>query len=142
MEEENLMLTDELRAQLIETATTSRERAYTPYSHYEVGAALLTATGKIYSGVNIENAAYPVTMCAERVSVFKAISEGERDFEAMAVVTANGGFPCGSCRQVLAEFGLDTLIIVADGHGKIIREITVRELLPEAFVPQYLFGDY
>ena len=135
------MLTDELRAQLIQTATLSRERAYTPYSHYDVGAALLTTTGKIYSGVNVENAAYPVTICAERVSVFKAISEGEREFVAMAVVTANGGFPCGSCRQVLAEFGLDTLIIIADEHGKVVQETTVRELLPGAFGPQYLSSE-
>ena len=135
------MLTDDLRAQLIRTATLSRERAYTPYSHYDVGAALLTATGKIYSGVNIENAAYPVTICAERVSVFKAVSDGEREFVAMAVVTANGGFPCGSCRQVLAEFGLDTLIIIADEHGKVVEETTVRELLPGAFGPRYLSSE-
>ncbi len=135
------MLTYELRAQLIQIATLSRERAYTPYSHYDVGAALLTATGKIYSGVNIENAAYPVTICAERVSVFKAVSDGEREFVAMAVVTANGGFPCGSCRQVLAEFGLDTLIIIADEHGKVVEETTVRELLPGAFGPRYLSSE-
>lgn len=135
------MLTDELRAQLIQRAVSSRKRAYTPYSHYKVGAALLTETGKIYSGVNIENAAYPVTICAERVSVFKAVSEGESEFIAMAVVTSNGGFPCGSCRQVLAEFGLDMLIIIADENGKVIEEATVRELLPGAFGSQYLLND-
>ncbi len=132
------MLSDDLRAQLVQTAMSSRESAYTPYSNYKVGAATLTSTGKIYSGVNIENAAYPVTICAERVSVFKAVSEGEREFVAMAVVTTNGGFPCGSCRQVLAEFGLETLIIVADEHGKVVEEATVGELLPGAFGPEYL----
>lgn len=135
------MLTDDLRAQLIQKAVSSRERAYAPYSNYKVGASLLTGTGKIFSGVNIENAAYPVTICAERVSVFKAVSEGESEFLAMAVVTANGGFPCGSCRQVLAEFGLETLIVIADEHGKVVEEATVSELLPGAFGPEYLPSD-
>lgn len=135
------MLTDESRAQLIKRAVAVRERAYTPYSHYKVGAALLTGRGKIYSGVNIENAAYPLTICAERVSVFKAVSERESEFVAMAVVTSNGGYPCGSCRQVLAEFGLDTLVIVADEKGNVVEEATVRELLPGAFGPQYLSNE-
>ena len=90
---------------LIESARAARTWAYTPYSHYAVGAALLTESGKIYEGVNIENAAYPTSICAERVAVFKAVSEGERDFSAIVVMTDNGGTPCGSCRQVLAEFG-------------------------------------
>lgn len=135
------MLTDDLRAQLVQTAVSSRESAYTPYSNYKVGAALLTSTGKMYRGVNIENAAYPVTICAERVSVFKAVSEGEREFVAMAVVTSNGGFPCGSCRQVLAEFGLETLIIIADEQGNVVGEATVDELLPGAFGPEYLLTE-
>jgi cytidine deaminase len=92
----------------------------------------------VYDGVNVENAAYPTTMCAERVAIYKAVSEGERDFVALAVVTANGGSPCGSCRQVLAEFGLDTLVIIADAGGKIARELTVGELLPGAFRPEDL----
>jgi cytidine deaminase len=141
MEEKDLMLTDDLRAQLVQTAVSSRESAYTPYSNYKVGAALLTSTGKMYRGVNIENAAYPVTICAERVSVFKAVSEGEREFVAMAVVTSNGGFPCGSCRQVLAEFGLETLIIIADEQGNVVGEATVDELLPGAFGPEYLLTE-
>jgi len=132
------MLTDDLRSQLIQTATLARKRAYTPYSHYDVGAALLTLSGRIYSGVNVENAAYPVTICAERVSVFKAVSEGEREFLAMAVVTANGVTPCGSCRQVLAEFGLDTVILIADENSRLVQETTVRDLLPGAFGPQDL----
>jgi len=132
------MITDELRKQLITSARRVRQHAYAPYSNYTVGAALLTAEGHIYTGVNVENAAYPVTICAERAAVFKAISEGERKFTALAVVTDNGGTPCGSCRQVLAEFGLEMLVLIADGDGKLLQETTVRALLPGAFGPQDL----
>lgn len=128
----------EQKKNLVESAIHAREWAYAPYSHYAVGAALLTASGKVYEGVNIENAAFPTTMCAERVAIFKAVSEGERDFTAIAVVTENGGSPCGSCRQVLAEFGLLTLIIIADVTGKIHHEGTVENLLPTAFTPEHL----
>jgi cytidine deaminase len=130
-----ITLNDEIRRRLIESALEVRRWAYTPYSHYAVGAALLTESGKIYEGVNIENAAYPTTICAERVAVFKAVSEGERDFTAIVVATSNGGTPCGSCRQVLAEFGVDTIVIVVNGQGEIIQETTVDDLLPGAFLP-------
>lgn len=133
-----MTLNDETRKQLIELAAHARRWSYSPYSHYAVGAALLTHSGKIYDGVNIENSAYPTTICAERVAVFKAVSEGERNFEAIAVVTANGGSPCGSCRQVLAEFGLDTVVIVADQEGNVTMEMTVGEMLPGAFTPESL----
>lgn len=132
------MLTDEQKNQLIQAAIEARQWAYAPYSHYPVGAALLTASGLTYDGANIENAAYPVTICAERVAVFKAVSEGERDFVALAVVTANGGSPCGSCRQVLAEFGLDTTVLIANTEGQVTQETTVGGLLPGAFTPQNL----
>jgi cytidine deaminase len=131
-------LTEGEHQALIELANEARRRAYVPYSHYPVGAALRTASGRIFTGVNIENAAYPTTMCAERVAVFKAVSEGETDFEALAVTTDNGGSPCGSCRQVLAEFGLDTLVLIADGQGRLISEMTVKDLLPLAFTPSDL----
>lgn len=127
------MITDEIRQKLIHQAMEAWQRAYAPYSEYAVGAALLTETGKIYEGVNIENAVYPLTICGERVAVFKAVSEGERSFSAIAVVTKNGGTPCGSCRQVLAEFGLDTVVLVADLQGNLLHELTVAELLPHAF---------
>ncbi len=127
------MLTDEVRQKLVQLAIEKLGKAYTPYSNYPVGAALLTSSGEIYTGVNIENAAYPVTICAERVAVFKAVSEGERDFQAIAVVTKNGGTPCGSCRQVLVEFGLDTIVIIADNQGRVTMEKSVAELLPGAF---------
>ena len=126
-------LTTQERQSLIDLANEARRHAYAPYSNYPVGAALRTKTGRIYTGVNIENAAYPTTICAERVAVFKAVSEGEHDFEVIAVVTDDGGSPCGSCRQVLAEFGLDTLVLIADGKGKLVKETTVKGLLPEAF---------
>jgi cytidine deaminase len=132
------MLTDELRTSLIQAALEARRWAYAPYSHYAVGAALLTASGKIYDGVNVENAAYPTTMCAERVAVFKAVSEGEREFTAIAVATSNGGSPCGSCRQVLAEFGLETRVLIADGEGRLVWETSLAELLPGAFQPNNL----
>lgn len=132
------MLTDEMRDKLIETSLGARRWAYAPYSEYAVGAALLTSSGKIYDGVNIENAAYPTSMCAERVAVFKAVSEGETNFTAIAVASSNGGTPCGACRQVLSEFGLDTKVLVLDGDGKVRQETTVAELLPGAFGPQDL----
>lgn len=127
------MLNDDLRQQLIATALEARQRAYAPYSGYAVGAALLTASGRIFSGVNVENAAYPTSICAERVAVFKAVSEGERQFTAIAVATANGGMPCGACRQVLAEFGLEIVVLVVNAQGEIIRQVRVADLLPQAF---------
>jgi cytidine deaminase len=131
-------MTEDQRHELIQTAVTARRWAYAPYSRYPVGAALLTTSGRIYDGVNVENAAFPATICAERVAVFKAVSEGERQFSAIAVVTDRGGAPCGSCRQVLAEFGLDTEVIIADQDGNIVRQTTVAALLPDAFTPQDL----
>lgn len=132
------MLTDEKRKELIEVARQARQWAYAPYSHYAVGAALLTASDRIYDGVNVENAAYPNGICAERVAVFKAVSQGERKFTAVAVVTDNGGTPCGACRQVLSEFGLDTLVLLADGQGNLLSETPLSDLLPGAFGPRDL----
>jgi cytidine deaminase len=123
---------------LVQMAVAQLPMSYSPYSHYPVAAALLTGTGKVYCGVNIENAAFPVTICAERVAVFKAVSEGEKQFSAIAVVTENGGAPCGSCRQVLAEFGLETKVYIANKQGEIILETTVSALLPGAFLPKKL----
>ena len=133
-----MTLTKQEKQSLIDLANTARQRAYVPYSNYPVGSALRTKTGRIFTGVNVENAAYPQTMCAERVAIFKAISEGEKEFEVISVVTDNGGSPCGGCRQVLAEFGLDTIVLMADGNGNLVKETTVRELLPEAFTPEKL----
>jgi cytidine deaminase len=131
-------LTDDDRKFLLELANEARRRAYAPYSGYKVGSALRTKSGKIYTGVNVESAAYPMTMCAERIAVYKAVSEGEREFEAISVVTDNGGSPCGGCRQVLAEFGLETIVLIGDGTGKLLKETTVGKLLPGAFTPKDL----
>ena len=131
-------LTDEIRQRLIGQAQQARQLAYAPYSNYQVGAALLTRRGDIFSGANVENAAYPTSMCAERVAIYKAVSEGQRQFVAIAVVTENGGSPCGSCRQVLAEFGLDILVLIADADGSLLQETTVAWLLPGAFLPSDL----
>ena len=133
-----MTLTKQEKRSLIDLANIARQRAYAPYSNYPVGAALRTKTGRFFTGVNVENAAYPHTICAERVAVFKAVSEGEKDFEVISVVTDNGGSPCGGCRQVLAEFGLDTVVLMADKDGKLVKETTVKELLPEAFTPEKL----
>ncbi|MEJ5312864.1 MULTISPECIES: cytidine deaminase [Anaerolinea] len=133
-----MKLSDEQKQTLIQAALQVRRWAYVPYSNYRVGAALLTESGKIYDGVNVENAAYPATICAERTAVFKAVSEGERHFVAIVVATENGGTPCGSCRQVLAEFGLDIQVIVVDAQGTIHLETTVNELLPGAFTSKQL----
>ena len=127
------MLTDEMRETLVQHAVQAMQWAYAPYSKYSVGAAVLTSSGKIYDGVNVENAVYPLTLCAERVAIFKAVSQGERKFEALAVATRNGGTPCGSCRQVMAEFGTDTVVLIANQEGKLLHEYTVADLLPDSF---------
>jgi cytidine deaminase len=121
---------------LIRAAAAARKRAVAPYSNFQVGAALLTRAGEVVCGANVESASYGLTCCAERVALFKALTEGRKEFKAMAVVArAPGGpMPCGACRQLLAEYAPDATVWVADSRalGK-IREFTVRELLPEAF---------
>ena len=128
----------EERKKLIKLAIKAMKNAYVPYSKYPVGAALLTKSGKIYTGVNIENAAFPVTICAERTAIFKAVSEGDKDLEAIAVVTKNGGSPCGSCRQVMAEFNPELKIYIANEKGELVQETTLKEILPGYFGPKSL----
>jgi cytidine deaminase len=129
--------------ELVALATEARERAYAPYSHFAVGAALLARSGKVYTGCNVENASYGLSMCAERVTVFKAVEAGEREFEAIAVVSETGATPCGACRQVLAEFshGLEKegglQVIVADLQGW-RWTCSLAELLPQAFTQEHL----
>jgi cytidine deaminase len=132
------MLDEEKQRELIEVAQQARQWAYAPYSHYSVGAAVLTASGRIYDGVNVENSSYPNGICAERVAIFKAVSQGERKFLAIAVVTDNGGTPCGACRQVISEFGLDTRVLLADGQGRLLSDQPLSDLLPGAFGPKDL----
>ncbi|MFP4394151.1 MAG: cytidine deaminase [Anaerolineales bacterium] len=124
---------DIIAEDLIAAGIAARERAYAPYSNYKVGAAILTEDGRVFTGCNVENAAYSLTLCAERVAVVKAISEGARAIAAVAVATENGGPPCGSCRQVIQEFSApDTPVFIArlDGH---YHEHTIVQLLPESF---------
>lgn len=118
--------------ELIKHAAQVRKNAYAPYSKYTVGAAVKTGSGKVYTGCNVENAVYPLSICAERAAVFKAVSCGETIICAVAVVTQNGGTPCGSCRQVLREFGDRIDIYVADAKGN-HRCYSLMELLPESF---------
>ncbi len=130
-----MALDQAMKITLCRQAAQVRKFAYAPYSKYPVGAALLTSTGKIYTGVNIENISYPNGICAERTAVFKAVSEGEKLFMAVAVVTPNAGTPCGACRQVLAEFSQDMVVLIGSPEGELLRETTLAELLPEAFDP-------
>ena len=122
---------------LIQRAAKARLGACAPYSQFQVGAALLTRSGEIISGANVESASYGLTCCAERVALFSALTSGRREFVAVAVVARHpgGAMPCGSCRQLLAEYAPDALVWVADSDDPgTIREFTVRELLPGAFV--------
>ena len=135
------MLTEPERHQLVEAAIEAQAASYSPYSQYAVGAALLTEDGTLYQGANIENAAYPVSVCAERVAIFKAVNEGHRAFKGIAVVTRDGGSPCGSCRQVLAEFGLEPTVLIANAAGNIVMEGSVGDILPGAFTPANLLDD-
>ena len=122
---------DKQDQELIRAARATRKRAYAPYSQYRVGAALRGASGNIYTGANVENASYGLTICAERSAIVKAISEGERKFTAVAVASSTGATPCGACRQTLAEFG-DMRVIVVDGRGR-VAEFVVSELLAHGF---------
>lgn len=126
--------------QLIEDAKRGRERAYVPYSRFKVGAALLGSSGKVYLGCNIENAAYSMCNCAERTALFKAYSEGESEFAALAVVadTARPVPPCGACRQVISELCSPDMIVVMTNLNGDVQRITVRDLLPGAFSPEDL----
>src|SRR3954471_20818692 len=122
---------------LVSAAAKARESAIAPYSKFKVGAALLTRSGRIIGGANVESASYGLTCCAERIALFNALTSGHKDFIAVAVVArAPGGpMPCGACRQLLAEYAPDALVWVADSQAlRAIREFRVRELLPAAFL--------
>ncbi|MFC2046128.1 cytidine deaminase [Chloroflexota bacterium] len=125
---------------LVELARQAREEAYAPYSAFPVGAALLGKSGRVFTGCNVENASYSLGTCAERAALFKAVSEGEREFEAIAVVSSTGATPCGACRQVLSEFGGPAgalRVVVADAASS-VRSFTIAGLLPEGFTPDQL----
>ncbi len=120
--------------ELLKKAKDAKENAYAPYSGFRVGAALLTAEGRIYTGCNVENASYGAAICAERAAISCAVSRGERRFEAIAIESngEGGTFPCGICRQVIAEFGPDIKVIVGKADGD-FRIYEIRDLIPHAF---------
>lgn len=122
---------------LVQQAIQSSQNAYIPYSNYRVGAALQTSDGTVFGGCNVENAAYPATICAERTALVKAVSEGYRDFSAIAVVTRDGGSPCGTCRQMLFEFAPHLTVILADLDGKVYQQLSLSELLAYGFGPEH-----
>lgn len=125
---------------LVELALEARQLAYTPYSHYQVGAALLCTDGTVIKGCNVENASYGATICAERVALTSAVAQGQRDFLAIAVATENGGSPCGICRQVMAELGLGMDVYISDAAGN-FRSTTVAHLLPDSFLQKHLVSE-
>ena len=123
---------DDRTAALIAAALAARERAYAPYSKFSVGAALETASGEVFTGCNVENASFGLTICAERFAVGAAVAAGHREFTRVVVVSDGKAGPCGACRQVLAEFG-DLEIIMVDPDGEIDRRRRLDELLPDQF---------
>jgi len=123
--------------QLVQAAADASKNSVSPYSYFKVGSVLLTKSGEIIGGANVESASYGLTCCAERIALFKALTEGKRDFVAVAVVARcdGGPMPCGACRQLLMEYAPDAQVFIADSNDlKTIREFTVRELLPAAFI--------
>ncbi len=131
-------MTEEEKQALVRAAIEASQRAYAPYSHYHVGAALLTASGKVILGCNVENSSFGATICAERTAAVKAVSEGEREFIAIAVATSNGGSPCGICRQFLFEFAPEMQVIIADFSGTIHYEMPLKDFLAQGFGPKSL----
>lgn len=138
MQQENAHVDEKSKQTLVQLACEARKKAYAPYSRYLVGSALLTSKGMIYQGSNVENSSYGLTCCSERVAVFKAVSEGSTDFVAIAIVTKDGGFPCGACRQVLNEFNPNLTVLIGNENGHLVRETTLSALLPDSFGPHNL----
>ena len=123
-----------VREALLQSAVEARERAYASYSKFQVGAALLAADGRIYTGCNVENASYGLTICAERAAVFAAVTAGQQQYEMLAIATAGGATPCGACRQVLAEFSPELSILLIDvNQNNAVIEVNLRDLLPGCF---------
>jgi len=132
-------LSEESLQELVETATTARLRSIAPFSDFLVGAAVKTEAGKVYIGCNVESASYGLTVCAERVAIWKALSEGERDFTELAIVADTDTLtpPCGTCRQIIWEFAKNATIILGNLKGE-TEVVSIRELLPRAFDARFL----
>ena len=125
---------DNRRDQLIAMARSASQQAYAPYSKFQVGAALLAKSGSLYAGTNVENASYGLTNCAERTAVFRAVTEGDRDFEAMAIASPGGVAPCGACRQVMYEFAPNLVLFLIDANqSDRVTEVSLAALLPDPF---------
>ncbi len=124
--------------ELIKVALAVKGNSYAPYSQFPVSAALLSESGQVFTGVNIENASYGLTICAERVAIGSAVAAGVVNFAKMAIVVKGGGSPCGACRQVLNEFAPRLPILMADEKGDLVQSATLDQLLPQAFGPQSL----
>jgi len=122
---------------LLKAARDAANHAYAPYSNFKVGAAVLTKSGKIYTGCNIENASYGLTTCAECVAVLKAVSEGDAEIEVLALSSDGAASPCGACRQVLSEFNLEMQIILGDSGGIKVSQLSLKDLLPKTFGPGF-----
>ena len=131
------MVTKGQKEELVTAACAVRINSYAPYSNYRVGAAILLPDGRIISGVNVENAAYGLSNCAERTAIFQAVTEGYKEILAIAICTDNGGSPCGACRQVLVEFAGDIPVLLSDPSGN-VEETTLYSLLPAHFGPEHL----
>lgn len=126
--------------ELVDRARQARENAHCPFSQYSVGAAILTRSGNVYAGCNVENASFSATICAERVAIGSMVASGEREIDAVVVVTRDGGSPCGVCRQVIAEFSMDhheTKVYCASDNDE-VKEFSLAELLPECFTSKSL----
>jgi cytidine deaminase len=134
-------LSEDSLLELLENAKTARLRSIAPFSNFLVGAAVKTSAGKVYTGCNVESASYGLTVCAERVAIWKALSEGERVFTELAIVadTATLTPPCGTCRQIIWEFAKNATIILGNLHGE-TQTVSIRELLPRAFDARFLSG--
>jgi len=134
-----IVLEKEEMQELIKQAQAAYRQAYVPYSHYPVGSAALFSSGEIYSGCNVENASYGLTVCAERNAIFQAVAQGERELKAIAIAVPTDSFPspCGACRQVIREFAVDCPVILINGSGQ-TRMTSLMILLPDAFGPEFL----
>jgi cytidine deaminase len=132
-------LSEESLQQLLETAKQARLQSIAPFSNFLVGAAVKTEAGKVYTGCNVESASYGLTVCAERVAIWKALSEGERDFSELAIVADTGSLtpPCGTCRQIIWEFAKNATIVLGNLRGE-TQIVSIRELLPRAFDARFL----
>ena len=134
-----IVLKSETMIELINQAQAAYREAYVPYSHYPVGSAVLFSSGEIYCGCNVENASYGLTICAERNAIFRAVAQGERNLQGIAIAIPADGFPspCGACRQVIREFAIDCPVILINGSGQ-TRLTSLKKLLPDSFGPEFL----